>query len=112
MERAKRLYDVQGLPRIIQEKPKFFFDRLKEEHREHKLKAWRGELYLELHRGTFTSQAAVKKGNRKCELLLREAELYSALANRLNGFEYPRKELTKLWKTVLLNQFVSILRNI
>ncbi|KAG2387848.1 hypothetical protein C9374_001442 [Naegleria lovaniensis] len=109
MERAQRLYDVQGLPKIIQEKPKYFFDRLKEENRGHKLKAWRGELYLELHRGTFTSQAAVKKGNRKCELLLREAELYSALASRLTGFEYPRNELTKLWKTVLLNQFHDVL---
>ena len=54
LERIKRIHDVQGLPRVIEQTPKYFFDKVKEENREYPLKTWRGELYLELHRGTFT----------------------------------------------------------
>lgn len=72
------------------------------------LVTWTGELYLELHRGTYTSQAANKKGNRLSEFLLRDAELLSCFAE---GFPktYPAKELEALWKLVLLNQFHDII---
>ena len=70
---------------------------------------WAGELYLEIHRGTYTSQAAIKQGNRRSEHLLREAELWSATAAVRGLLDYPSEELERLWKTVLLHQFHDIL---
>jgi alpha-mannosidase len=52
-------------------------------------------LYLELHQGTYTTHAKVKKGNRECEFLLYEVELYSSLASIINGYTYPREELDR-----------------
>ncbi|RYG45381.1 alpha-mannosidase, partial [bacterium] len=69
------------------------------------LMTWVGELYLELHRGTYTSQAATKRANRECEFLLRDAELLSAFAPGT----YPSGELEAAWKLVLLNQFHDII---
>ena len=70
---------------------------------------WAGELYLEIHRGTYTSQAAMKQGNRRSEHLLREAELWSATAAVRGLLDYPADELDRLWKIVLLHQFHDIL---
>src|SRR5205814_6891504 len=69
---------------------------------------WSGELYLEFHRATYTTQAAMKAGNRRSEHLLREAELWSSVA-ALAGRAYPYDELDRIWKLVLLNQFHDIL---
>lgn len=83
-----------------------FFREAKARSRD--LATWVGELYLELHRGTYTSQAANKKSNRASEFLLRDAEILSCFAP---GFpeEYPQAELEKAWKLVLLNQFHDII---
>ena len=70
---------------------------------------WVGELYLEIHRGTYTSQAAMKQGNRRSEHLLREAELWSATAAARGPPAYPSEELAELWRIVLLHQFHDIL---
>ncbi len=70
---------------------------------------WVGELYLELHRATLTSQAKTKQGNRRSEHLLREAELWAATAAVRAGFPYPYEDLDRIWKTVLLHQFHDIL---
>lgn len=72
------------------------------------LMTWVGELYLELHRGTYTSQAANKKNNRTSEFLLRDAEWLACFAE---GFPkaYPAERLEKAWKLVLLNQFHDII---
>ena len=70
---------------------------------------WAGELYLEIHRGTYTSQAAMKQGNRRSEHLLREAELWSATAAVRGLLDYPAEELERLWRVVLLHQFHDIL---
>ena len=70
---------------------------------------WVGELYLEFHRGTLTSQLATKQGNRRSEHLLREAELWAATAAVRTGAAYPYEALDRLWKTVLLHQFHDIL---
>src|SRR5882757_1836785 len=70
---------------------------------------WAGELYLELHRGTLTSQAKTKQGNRRSEHLLHEAELWAATAAVRTGFGYPYQDLDRIWKTVLLHQFHDIL---
>jgi alpha-mannosidase len=67
---------------------------------------WVGELYLESHRGTYTSQAATKLGNRRAEFALRDAEMWSALAR--DG-EYPGGELEGAWKLLLLHQFHDII---
>lgn len=67
-----------------------------------------GELYFSAHRGTYTSQAMVKKNNRKCELALRALELYSTLAAE-KGLPYPKEKIEELWKEVLLHQFHDIL---
>src|SRR5207237_6554122 len=70
---------------------------------------WSGELYLELHRGTYTSQARTKAGNRRSESLLREAELWATAAAVRVDAPYPYQQLDRLWKTVLLHQFHDIL---
>ncbi|MDX2065110.1 MAG: alpha-mannosidase [Fimbriimonadaceae bacterium] len=72
------------------------------------LQTWSGELYLELHRGTYTSQAENKKQNRKCEFLLRDAEWLSTFRP---GYphHYPQADLERAWKLVLLNQFHDII---
>lgn len=73
-----------------------------------KLATWDGELYLEMHRGTFTTKAKLKNYNRKTEYLLREAELISSL--RMNdGKKYPVDELRDCYKKLMINQFHDIL---
>lgn len=64
-----------------------------------------GELYFELHRGTYTSQSRTKRLNRLAQQALREAEIWSVAA----GGAYPSTELSALWQTLLLNQFHDIL---
>ncbi|MGV0912635.1 alpha-mannosidase [Martelella sp. FOR1707] len=70
---------------------------------------WVGELYLEFHRGTFTSVAKVKRNNRRAEAILRELELLASLAWLDAGQAYPAEELAALWDIALLNQFHDIL---
>jgi alpha-mannosidase len=72
------------------------------------LQTWVGELYGEFHRGTYTSQAANKRGNRYSEFLLRDAEYLAAFTE---GFPkgYPAAKLEEAWKLVLLNQFHDII---
>jgi len=99
--------DLEGLPRVAIEPPARFFAGALEEYPD--APVWSGELYLELHRGTFTSQARVKAANRRCEHLLREAELWTATAAVLHGTAYPAAALERLWKQVCLLQFHDIL---
>lgn len=69
---------------------------------------WVGELYLEFHRGTFTSVARNKRYNRKSEFSNMDAEFFSSIAARLGG-NYPKQELDHIWKLTLLNQFHDVL---
>ena len=69
------------------------------------LMTWVGELYLELHRGTYTSQAANKKSNRYSEFLLRDADILACFT----GEKHPSAKLEEAWKLVLLNQFHDII---
>ncbi|KAI8908000.1 glycosyl hydrolases family 38 N-terminal domain-containing protein [Gorgonomyces haynaldii] len=73
------------------------------------LNVWQGELYFELHRGTYTSHAIIKKYNRMTELLLRDVEILYSWLQTVKGTAYPRQELDRLWKLVLLNQFHDVL---
>ncbi|MCT9929686.1 glycosyl hydrolase-related protein [Planotetraspora sp. A-T 1434] len=107
LEKARRLRDLEGSPRVVIEDPNKFFAAARAEQPD--AAVWSGELYLELHRATYTSQARTKAGNRRSEHLLREAELWSATAAVHAGFAYPHEELDRLWKVVLLHQFHDIL---
>ena len=78
------------------------------ESKAEKLPVMKNELYLETHRGTYTTQARLKRNNRKAEILYRNAEAVSALAS-FAGVDYPHKELDKGWKLILKNQFHDIL---
>ncbi|WP_369212685.1 alpha-mannosidase [Streptomyces flavofungini] len=109
MERARRLRSLEGSPRVEIEKPSAFFAAAEEEYGR-RAPVWSGELYLELHRATYTTQAATKRGNRRAEHALREAELWcTAAAVRDPAHGYPYDTLDRLWKTVLLHQFHDIL---
>ncbi|MBE9226428.1 alpha-mannosidase [Phormidium sp. LEGE 05292] len=70
---------------------------------------WQDELYLEFHRGCYTTHADQKRSNRRCEGLLYEAELWASLATLTTGAVYPKLELENAWKQVLFNQFHDIL---
>ena len=70
---------------------------------------WNDELYLEYHRGCYTSHADQKLYNRQCETVLMEAELWSAIATLISDSPYPKLELELAWKKVLFNQFHDIL---
>ncbi|MBV2356293.1 alpha-mannosidase [Streptomyces sp. J2-1] len=105
--KAARLSDLEGSATVTWETPRAFFEKAEAEYPAPPV--WVGELYLELHRATLTSQARTKQGNRRSEHLLREAELWAATAAVRTGFPYPYEELDRLWKTVLLHQFHDIL---
>ena len=104
---ARRTADLEGSPRVELGSSADFFTRAQAEYPA--LPVWVGELYLELHRGTYTSQAKTKLGNRRSEHLLREAELWCATAAVRTGYTYPAAELKRLWRLVLLQQFHDIL---
>ncbi|MFC9631561.1 alpha-mannosidase [Streptomyces mirabilis] len=105
--KAARVRDLEGSATVVWETPTEFFKRAEAEYPN--APVWVGELYLELHRATLTSQARTKQGNRRSEHLLREAELWAATAAVRTGFPYPYEELDRIWKTVLLHQFHDIL---
>ncbi|MFD7446507.1 alpha-mannosidase [Streptomyces sp. NPDC059909] len=108
LERARRLADLEGSAKVVIEHPNAFFAAARAEYPD--APVWSGELYLELHRATYTSQARTKQGNRRSEHALRETELWAtAAALHVPGYEYPYGELDELWKTVLLHQFHDIL---
>jgi len=124
---AERLKDFEGMPKVTLEKVSHFLARAKADARD--LPVWVGELYLELHRGTYTTQARNKKGNRKSEVLLREAEFFDVLAGRAAYQIHPgivedhRAQydviarhstsasgyLDRAWKLLLLDQFHDII---
>ena len=105
--KAARLADLEGSARVIWEHPDAFFERARQELPDPAV--WVGELYLELHRATLTSQHKTKQGNRRTEHLLIEAELWAATAAVRTGYAYPYDELDALWRQVLLQQFHDIL---
>lgn len=107
LERLKREKNLDGLAPVQQEHMETFFERIAQESSEYK--TWSGELYLEKHQGTYTTQARNKRFNRKMELSLRDLEFIATLASTLTGHLYPRQELDAIWKEVLLYQFHDIL---
>jgi alpha-mannosidase len=104
---AARTRSLEGSPSVRMTSPAEFFATAEAEYPHPPV--WSGELYLEFHRGTYTSQARTKRGNRRSEHLLREAELWAATAAVRAGAEYPADVLERCWHTVLLQQFHDIL---
>ncbi len=105
VEAALRAADLAGAPRVDLGSPGDFFAAVEADPAP--LPVWSGDLYLEKHRGTFTSQAAVKLGNRRGELALAAAELWSTV--RPDGAPWPASDLDRAWKLLLVNQFHDIL---
>lgn len=102
LEALRRTENLEGHPKMLMETPDKLFKYI-EENCDVK-KTYVGEMYYSAHRGTYTSQAKTKKGNRMAEFALRDAEMWSALMG------YDGKEQTdKAWKEVLFNQFHDIL---
>ncbi|HHU78029.1 MAG TPA: alpha-mannosidase [Clostridiales bacterium] len=100
---------IMGAPKVRLGNTRDYFDKLYARCADNpRLPKWVGELYLEYHRGTYTSMARNKRSNRKCELGLQDLEFFSVWAENL-GIEYPREEIFNMWETVLLNQFHDIL---
>lgn len=107
LERLQREKNLLGLPPVTQEPSWRFFERLNKES--DRFESWRGELYLEKHQGTLTSQGRNKWYNRKMEKALRELEFASVLAAVRLGQSYPAETLEMIWKEILLYQFHDIL---
>ncbi|MGI8983369.1 MAG: alpha-mannosidase, partial [Acidimicrobiales bacterium] len=105
VEAALRAADLAGAPRVALESHTDFFAAVEADPAP--LPVWVGDLYLEKHRGTFTSQAAVKDGNRRGEVALAAAELWCTV--RPDGVRWPADELDRAWKLLLANQFHDIL---
>jgi alpha-mannosidase len=104
---AKRFRDLEGAPKVELGTPADFFRRAEAELADPSV--WIGEMYLEGHRGSYTSQARVKRGNRRVEHLLREAEWWLTTAAVDLGRAYPAERLRELWRELLLLQFHDIL---
>lgn len=107
---ARMQRGIEGCPNVKIAPSLDFFRHLENQVKDNKyLPLWSGELYLELHRGTLTSQARNKKYNRKTECLFHDVETLSAIAKKETGFGYPAERILENWKLILLNQFHDIL---
>ena len=103
LERARRLAHIDARATLEVDSPSAMFERVERDaDRGAPVPVWRGELYFEMHRGTLTSQLKTKLGNRRCERLLVEAELWAATLGR-------SAEVDHLWTQVLTQQFHDIL---
>lgn len=107
LEFLSRAKDLEGLPRVKLASPSEFFTDLKRQGLPKE--RYVGELYFQAHRGTYTSQAKIKLGNRRSEFALREAEFWGALAHTLKGHAFSPNDLKPAWHKLLLNQFHDIL---
>ncbi len=113
MEHLHRYENLEGVSKVSVEEPNDFFDKAHRQLAENagpEMPVWKGELYLELHRGTLTSQQDMKRGCRQEESLLRTVEYLGAAATLADpNYAYPREELDRIWKTLMLNQFHDVL---
>ncbi|EAQ92744.1 hypothetical protein CHGG_00979 [Chaetomium globosum CBS 148.51] len=106
LRRCRGLSDNVGLlPRVhLGNSVDDFFDKL--ERKADSFVTWYGELYFELHRGTYTTQANNKRNNRKSEVVLREVELLATIASIIDkSYKYPKEQIDAMWEPVLLCQF-------
>lgn len=99
--------NLEGTPKMTMCSPKEFFEYMDKKHGK-PVNTYKGELYFTAHRGTYTSQAIIKKLNRKNELALRDMEIWGVTAAS-RGYEYPLAKADELWKKLLFYQFHDIL---
>lgn len=110
LENLEIMKHFPALPQVQHSSVKKFFEAIEPVHLSKMLPVWNGELYLEYHRGTYTSQAQMKKNNRKSEFLIHDVEFLASLASRLDkNYQYPKDEINAAWKTICLHQFHDIL---
>ncbi|XDV52784.1 hypothetical protein PO909_021447 [Leuciscus waleckii] len=108
LDRLQRVQDTDCLPKVQMSSPDVLFSQLEADSS--LLCTWVGELFLELHNGTYTTQAKIKLGNRQCEVLLHDVEVASCLALcKRDSFKYPACKLQELWRLLLLNQFHDVI---
>ena len=104
LERALRMKSLEGAPRLRFGTAREVFAHF--DQRRHLLKERRGDIYVEGHRGTYTTQGRLKAENRRMDILLGQIEhLYCHLPES----DYPHEALEKMWQTLLLHQFHDIL---
>lgn len=113
LEMRRRLENMPGMPKVVTGRADDYFANLNKTFAEtgEYVHTWDGELYLEYHRGTYTSQAYNKRMNRKLELLYRETEWLQALlaVEKKDWSTYPQASLVEGWQTILRNQFHDII---
>lgn len=107
LQTAERWSKDAVYPKLLLGSTQPYFDRLAKQAPTMNLPIWKNELYLEFHRGVYTTQAETKKGNRRSEELLLTTEKFSSFA-ALSGRAYPKDNLQVAWKKVLFNQFHDI----
>jgi len=105
LEFLRRQKNLEGVPKTVIASP---IDYFKEQEQQPVTARYVGELYFKAHRGTYTSQAKTKLGNRRSEFALREAEMWSVAAAS-KGYSFPADTMDEMWKLVLLNQFHDII---
>jgi alpha-mannosidase len=110
LENIEVMKSFPALPQVKQSSVKEFFESIAPLADSKMMPVWNGELYLEYHRGTYTTQARNKRANRKSEFLLHDAEFIAAYASLITqDYPYPVAELQNAWRTVCLNQFHDII---
>lgn len=113
LEQRRRIDKIPGLPKLETSTASEFFKDLKQNIKstDGYIPQWDGELYLEYHRGTYTSHAYNKKMNRKMEFLYRETEWLTAMSAILKKeiSQAKQEQLTEGWKILLTNQFHDII---
>ncbi len=109
LENIEVLKNFPALPQVKQSSVKKFFETIELLTESKMMPVWNGELYLEYHRGTYTTQARNKRANRKSEFLLHDAEFISTFAALLTDHQYPLTNYQQAWRTVCLNQFHDII---
>lgn len=109
LENIREMESFPATPRLRCGSVAEFFRRLEEEAGD-RLPTWNGELYLETHRGTYTTHSRQKRANRKSEFLLHDAEFLCTMATQtIPNYDYPRAELRRAWGLLCLNQFHDII---
>lgn len=108
LDNIRVMQDFPGLPKHKTGKVIDFFRKLDEQSEN--LPVWNGELYLEIHRGTYTTQSRNKRANRKSEFMLHDAEFLATVASLLDdAYAYPYETFNEAWELVCLNQFHDII---
>ncbi|MFT3890880.1 MAG: glycoside hydrolase family 38 C-terminal domain-containing protein [Anaerolineales bacterium] len=109
LENIEAMKNFPALPQVKQSSVKQFFECIEPLTDSKMMPVWNGELYLEYHRGTYTTQARNKRANRKSEFLLHDAEFISAYAALLTNYQYPLTNYQAAWQTICLHQFHDII---